>query len=68
LIGKRLVPDHVQNVPDGAFRAQDVEGRDPGGGWVRVVTPHTAITKDMRQERLNVHVGEDGVVNEFRFY
>lgn len=51
-----------------AFRAQDVEGRDPGGGWVRVVTPHTAITKDMRQERLNVHVGEDGVVNEFRFY
>jgi len=55
-------------TPTQSFRAKDIEGRIEGGGWVRVVTPHTMITKDLRQERLNVQVGEDGVAHELRFY
>ena len=39
-----------------------------GGGWVRVVKKDSRITKDLRQERLNVHVGDDGKVEEFKFY
>jgi hypothetical protein len=50
------------------FRAKDIEGRTEGGGWVRVVAPNSRITKDLRQERINVEVGDDCKVHEFKFY
>jgi len=69
LLGKRLVPDEKEDpLEPNEFRAKDVEGRLPTGGWVRVVTPNARITKDLRHERINIQVDAQGIVQEFKFY